>query len=163
MAKAAKKKAGRPSKFTRKLADRICELVAADPKNTIRRIAEKEGMPSDRTIFRWLEAYESFRQQYARAKEQQADLLVEEMLQIADDGSLDVEEREDRHGRVYEATNADVVQRSKLMIDTRKWLAGKLRPKKYGDKTLMEVTGNDGGPIVSSIDVNFVRKGKVED
>jgi len=145
--KAAKKKTGRPSKYTKKVAEKVCDLVAADPRNTMRSIAERKGMPTERTLFRWLDKHEEFRQQYARAKEIQAEHLVEEMLSIADDGSLDVELRTNRQGEEYEAERPDIVSRSKLMLDTRKWLAGKLKPKKYGDKVKMEHTGEDGGAI----------------
>ena len=33
------------------------------------------------------------------------------------------------------------------MIDVRKWAAAKLLPKKYGDRTVTEVTGANGAPI----------------
>lgn len=131
---AADKKGGRPSRYTKKLAGEICELVAADPCNTMRKIAEIEGIPSPATICRWLGEHESFREQYARAKEAQAEILVEEMIMIADDGELDVETRVNRHGEEYDVERGDIVARSKLMVDTRKWLAAKLKPKKYGDK-----------------------------
>lgn len=139
--KATKKKTGRPSKYTKKLADKICALIAADPRNTMRRIASMKGMPSMSMICRWLGVHEYFREQYARAKESQAEIMVEEMLDIADDGELDRTTRVNRAGEEYDVTDVDVIQRSKLMIETRKWLAGKLKPKKYGDKVDMNHTG----------------------
>ena len=36
-------------------------------------------------------------------------------------------------------------QRSRLRVDTRKWAAGKMAPKRYGDK--IQHTGDGGGPI----------------
>ncbi|MGA4923469.1 hypothetical protein, partial [Bacillus subtilis] len=41
------------------------------------------------TLLKWLSENEQFSIQYARAKELQADYLVEEMVEIADDGSND--------------------------------------------------------------------------
>lgn len=66
------------------------------------------------------------------------DRMAEEILQIADDGRNDTYEDADGHER----TDSDVIQRSRLRVDTRKWLMSKLAPKKYGDKTLL--TGADG-------------------
>lgn len=67
---------------------------------------------------------------YARAREQQADKLVADMLAIADDGMNDTY----TDGDGNERTNQDVIARSRLRVDARKWLAGKMNAKKYGDK-----------------------------
>lgn len=89
---------------------------------------------------RWLakDEYASFRQQYARAREAQADALFDEMLDIADDGSNDWMERKRDDGSTDEVLNHEHIQRSRLRIDARKWMAGKLRPKVYGDKAEVE-------------------------
>ncbi|BDQ36313.1 hypothetical protein SYK_06730 [Pseudodesulfovibrio nedwellii] len=134
-----KKKMGRPSKYTKKLAALICELIVDG--HTLRQLAAREDMPSVPAIFRWLESHPDFRKQYTRAKELQTEILVDEMRTIAFDGSLDVEKRKDRHGNEYDATRPDIVQRSKLMVDTIKWQAGKLKPKKYGDKLDLNHSG----------------------
>jgi hypothetical protein len=78
-------------------------------------------------VFRWLANNKEFRDQYARAREVQADVLADEILDIADDSSDPAKAR--------------------VQIDARKWLAGKLRPKVYGDKVSQEITGADGGPV----------------
>lgn len=92
---------------------------------------------------RWLEAHEDFREKYARARADQADFLAEEILQIADDGLNDT--YTDEEGNVR--TNQDVIARSRLRVDSRKWYASKLLPKKYGDRVQQEVSGPDGGPV----------------
>jgi hypothetical protein len=89
------------------------------------------------TVFAWLGRHEEFAKQYARAKEESADALVEDMLAIADDGLNDT--YVDENG--IERTMTDVIQRSKLRVDTRKWIASKLKPKKYGEKVQAEITG----------------------
>jgi len=108
-------------------------------------------MPERRTVFRWLAANESFRHQYARAKAVQADVMAEEITEIADDGTNDWMER---HGQDGEAIgwqlNGEHVQRSRVRIDARKWLMGKLAPKKYGDSSSLELSGPGGGPVVIS-------------
>lgn len=132
----------RPSSFTEEMADRICEMLAEG--RSLRSICADEGMPSQSAVFRWLgdESRASFRQQYARAREAQADALFDEMLDIADDGSNDWMERRRQDGSTDEVLNAEHVQRSKLRIDARKWMASKLNPKVYGEK--IDVTsGNE--------------------
>jgi hypothetical protein len=81
-------------------------------------------------------------QQYARAKEAQADAFAEEMLDIADDGTNDWMTK--RFGETeVEMPNPEVLQRSKLRVDTRKWLMSKLQPKKYGEKLAVEHSTDD--------------------
>lgn len=62
-------KIGRPSSYDEKVAKRICELLAAD--NSLASICEMEGMPSTTTVYRWIDANEDFRADYARAREEQ--------------------------------------------------------------------------------------------
>lgn len=115
--------------FSQDVADAICEQIA-DGKS-LRAICAVEGMPDKATVFRWLsnEQHVAFRDQYARAREAQADVLFDEILEIADDGTNDTIYTEDG-----ERTNQEVIARSRLRVDARKWMAGKLRPKVYGDK-----------------------------
>lgn len=109
----------------------------------MRTVCSDEKMPAMTTIFRWLREKEDFQQQYARAKQEAADALSEEMLDIADDGTNDWMKRFGGEGEAmgYQF-NGEHVQRSKLRIDTRKWLASKLKPKRYGDKQEVEHSGN---------------------
>jgi hypothetical protein len=95
----------------------------------------------------WLREKEVFRQQYAHARDAQADALFEEAFDIADDGSNDWMKREGKDGSLSWVENGESIQRSRLRVDLRKWAAGKLAPKKYGEKVTQEHTGADGGPI----------------
>ena len=45
--------------------------------------------------------------------------------------------------------NGEHIQRSRVRIDTRKWLLSKMLPKVYGDKAEVAVTGADRGPVQS--------------
>ena len=123
---------GRPSSYTQETADTICERIALG--ESLRSICAQDDMPDQTTVFRWLRSNEDFRQQYARAREDQADALFDECLDIADDKSRDVRKTEDG----AELCNTEFVQRAKLRIDTRKWMAGKLRPKVYGDRQILD-------------------------
>ncbi len=146
---------GRPSKYTESLAQEICERIAAG--ESLRLIALDEGMPDERTVYRWLERDEDFRQKYACARERQADAMAEDILEIADDGRNDWMERRGEDSPGW-AANGEHIQRSKLRVDARKWLMSKMSPKKYGDKMTQELSGPDGGPIKtdSSLRVEFV-------
>lgn len=87
-------------------------------------------------------------EQYARAREAQADKMAEDILQIADDGANDTYEDEDGNPR----TDHDVVARSRLRVDARKWLASKMAPKKYGDKVELSGTGKNGALQIETIE-----------
>lgn len=125
--------AGRPSEFAQAKADLICERIADG--ESLRSICFDEEMPSKSTVCRWLGEYPSFQDQYARAREIQADSLFDEIIDIADDGSNDWMERKNSDGEnVGWQENGEALRRSVLRVDARKWMAGKLRPKKYGEK-----------------------------
>jgi hypothetical protein len=98
-----------------------------------------------------------FLDQYARAKEESADAFVEDMLDIADDGSNDWMEQKDKDGEAIGwRENGEAIQRSRLRVDTRKWIASKLKPKKYGEKIETTHQGPGGGPImISSTDAEL--------
>jgi hypothetical protein len=86
-------------------------------------------MPHKSTVFRWLDLHTEFRDQYARAREIQAELMADELLSIADDASGDLSK-----GESGPIGNSAAVHRSKLMVETRKWIASRLLPKKFGEK-----------------------------
>jgi hypothetical protein len=92
-------------------------------------------------IYRWLENNPIFREQYARAREKQADHFLDEIRDIANDGRNDWEVIEsERTGQERIVLNAESVQRSRLRVDTLKWCMSKLAPKKYGDKMEVDQT-----------------------
>lgn len=113
--------------FSQETFDLICIRIAEG--ESLRKICLDDDMPSKTSVMRWLVDNEGIRDQYARAREQQADTLFEECLDIADETGRDIVVVDG-----VERPNNEVINRSRLRIDTRKWMAGKLRPKKYGDK-----------------------------
>jgi hypothetical protein len=124
--------------FSQEKADAICERLADG--ESLRTICSEEGMPSKTTVFRWLADNEQFRDQYARAREAQADAIFDDILSIADDGRNDWMVRKFGDDERW-VENGEALRRSALRIDARKWMAGKLRPKKYGDKLDVEHSG----------------------
>ena len=91
-----------------------------------------------------------------RAKLAGLDRMADELVDIADDGKGDIEIRTNSAGEEYEAQNAEFAARSRLRVDTRKWLLSKLAPKKYGDK--LAVGGDDDAPpIRQSLTVELIK------
>lgn len=144
-----------PSAFTQEVADVICERIAAG--ESLRSILKDDGMPASSTVFKWLIDYPAFSEQYTRAREAQADSLFDEILTIADDGRNDSYTDDDGNVR----TDHDVIARSKLRVDARKWMAGKLRPKKYGDK--LAIGGADDLPPMQVARIELVALGNSTD
>ena len=122
---------GRPSDFSRELADLICERIADG--ESLRSICLEDAMPNKATVFRWLAKNSVFCDQYARAREVQADLYFDEIMDIADDGSNDWIKRTGRDGQPFWVENGEAMRRSQLRVDARKWVIVKMLPKKYGD------------------------------
>ncbi|SDJ18560.1 hypothetical protein SAMN05428983_0541 [Agrobacterium fabrum] len=119
--------------FTEEIGDTICERLALG--ESVRSICDGEAMPSMSTVFKWLRDNEAFSKQYAHAREVQADALFDDIIDIADDGRNDWMEKRNADGEsIGWQENGEALRRSQLRIDARKWMAGKLRPKIYGDK-----------------------------
>ena len=137
-----KNKGGRPEIYTKKLADSICALLAKG--ESLRAVCRREGMPNRATVTNWLITdKEGFFSQYTRARDIGLDEMADELFDIADDSTRDT--FVDDNGN--ERTNSEVVARSRLRVDTRKWYLSKLAPKKYGDRITQEVVGEGGGPV----------------
>lgn len=113
---------GRPSDYSEDVAAEICARIAESDYG-LEQICEGDDMPSARTVWRWLTKHESFRQAYARAKEQQATTMADRGLR--------------------DAINATDAALGRLKFDARKWAASKLDPKKYGDR-IAHVGGGEG-------------------
>lgn len=121
-----KRKLGRPTDYTKDMADKICEKISGGL--SLRAICAEAGMPARGTVYRWLIENADFQDQYTRARDKQADYFAEEIIEIADSA---------------EAESA-AVAKAKLQIDARKWAASKIAPKKYGDKQEIDVKSSDG-------------------
>ena len=132
---------GRPTKYSQEMVSKICARLSVG--ESLRSVCRDETMPGLTTVFTWLQNKQEFREQYDRAKEESADALSDEILDIADDGTNDWMEKENKDGSTYIALNHEHVQRSKLRVDARKWIASKLKPKRYGDKIDMTTNGKD--------------------
>lgn len=125
---------GRPTDYNQEITDIICGMISTTTKGLGRLCSENPELPDEATIHRWRLKHEIFREQYAHAKQNQAELLAQEIIEIADESSGDI--KYDRDGN--ESLNGEFVARSRLRVDARKWVASKLLPKVYGDKQVIE-------------------------
>lgn len=124
---------GRPSDYTQQIADEVCTRLAnGESLRAICGADRDDFMPSIGTILRWVGEKPDFQKQYARAREIQAETLADDIVSIADGPT----------------TGDDSVQtaRDRLRVDSRKWVASKLLPKKYGER-VAHVGDADADPI----------------
>lgn len=137
------KQGGRPSSYTPEVGDQICQWMAEG--ESLRSVCRRESMPSMSTVMRWAASNETFREQYARARDVLLEHWAEDIVEISDDGSRDYVAAGAEDGGVR--VDHDHIARSKLRVDSRKWLLSKLAPKKYGDRTAVDVGNQDGKPL----------------
>ena len=135
---------GRPTDYTEELGSEICAELSQGI--SLRTVCKAEDLPCAATVFNWLRVHKEFLEQYTRAKEESADAMAEDILDISDNASNDWMDTNDDDNPGYRL-NGENIQRSRLRVESRKWLMSKQKPKKYGDKTQQEVSGPNGGPI----------------
>lgn len=135
------KKIGRPSSFTQKIADEICFELAQG--KSLRTVCKSDDMPSGVTVFAWIRKYPDFLKQYTRAKEESADAMAEDILDISDNATNDYMDQNDPENPGYRI-NGEHIQRSRLRVESRKWLMSKQKPKKYGDKIQQDINLPEG-------------------
>jgi hypothetical protein len=140
-------KGGRPTIYTQELADKICEQLA-DGKS-MRSVCRQIDMPAMSSVFKWLRENDTFSQQYAKAKEESADAMAEDLLEIADTPVMGEIKTIKPDGTV-EIKQDEMLGHRRLQVDARKWLMAKMKPKKYGDKIDMTSDGEKLGVALSA-------------
>lgn len=146
----------RKSDYTPEIAAAICERIASG--ESLISIGKDETMPSERSVYRWLADpdNEAFRQEYARARESQAEAYLDQIIEIADNCTDDVtmiatgDDDDDEKPVIKHSA----IQRARLQVDTRKWAMSKLAPKKYGDK--LALGGDAENPIKTDNTVRVI-------
>jgi len=135
-------KGGRPTLLTKEIADYICLSLAEG--TSLRTICSLPGVPAKSTVLGWLLIPESqwFLDQYTRARAIQTDVLFDETLDIADDGSNDYYDKQLPGGDTIRVVDSEHIQRSKLRVDTRLKFAAQVAPKKYHPRQIL--TDPDG-------------------
>ena len=141
----AKRKIGRPAKYSPGLAEAICKAIAAG--QSVREACAANGI-SWTVVYGWVDKRPEFAKLFAEAQLARTECWAEELLEIADNSGGDVLEYEGSDGHVRPMPNNAAVQRDRLRSDNRKWLMGKHHPQKYGNTDRLELTGAGGGPIL---------------
>ncbi len=105
--------------------DAVCETMA-DGKS-LRAACKGKKDISKPLVMRWLADSENgdLVDQYRRAREAQGDAMADQIIENSNKRTID--------------DDTTKVNRDRLRFDERRWLAGKLRPKKYGDKLDLDV------------------------
>ena len=137
---------GRPSIYSQELAAKICDRLIHG--EGLRAICRDDDMPALSTVIDWIKDKQDFSVQYTKARELQAELMLDDILEIADDSSKDIIDT-----GMGKMVDQEVIQRARLKVDTRKWAMGKMYPKRYSEKITQEVTGVDGKPIAHSVEI----------
>lgn len=140
---------GRPTLYTPELGKRICDLVATCTFGIKKLCATHDWMPEAITVNRWRWSIDDFCTQYTKAKVLQAELLAEDCLDIADEISNDIK----LNATGDEVCNSEFVNRSRLRVDTRKWLASKLLPKIYGELAKLDLLQNRNEELNKELEV----------
>ena len=125
-----RKKMGRPSKYSEEIAAEILTRIAEG--ESLRRITMEPGMPSHASVYLWLLQKPEFSDKYARARDEQAETLADEIIAIADEPPAEVTD-----DKGVSRTDSGWVTWQKNRMDARKWVAAKLKPKKYGERQVL--------------------------
>jgi hypothetical protein len=115
---------GRPSTYTEEEAQALCEWISNG--QSLQSWCRNAGRDAY-TVYGWMRERADFARAYAQAHEDRTDTMADHMLEIADD--------------VEGSDSVAAVSAAKLRIETRKWIASKLKPSKYGEKQLVETSG----------------------
>ena len=154
-----------------KVTDIVCNAIAASSRSIATILAAGHdgwNLPDYATFARWLGESDDagdnpLRDQYARAKEAQADYMAEELAELHEKAWVPMidpdtgEPIRDKDGRVLRYVDKSSAAVVRLEAENKKWLMGKLKPKKYADKQSHEHSGPNGGPIQARIGIEFVR------
>lgn len=117
---------GRPAIYTDELAETFCQRIAEGRSE--RSVCKDDDMPSHTTIQKWERENPAFAAQYTRARDERAAFLAEEALSISD--------------ALGHSPSSEQVQAARLQVDTRKWFASKLAPKRFGDRIQTDASVN---------------------
>jgi hypothetical protein len=135
---------GRPTTYTDTIAHAV--LWELSQGSTLAVIARQPGMPARTTVYEWTQKHPEFADSLRRAREIAAHHYADQALEIADDKSNDL--------TPDGLPNHANVQRDRLRIDQRRWMAAKFNPATFGDKVLH--TGSDGSsPIQEEHNYRF--------
>jgi len=119
--------------------DNVIEHI--EEGNSLRSALMLDNTPASESFYKWIDEDEELAKRYARACARRADEIFEDIIDISD-GKYTVSVVTINDDGVSETNDVADVNRNKLQVDARKWMLGKMNPKKYGDKSGLDVTTN---------------------
>lgn len=126
---------GRPTTYTKEIADRICELTATIPRGLQYICNTHEDLPACSTIRLWAWKHPEFSAQYLDAKRMQAMVLAEETIELAKTRNTYI----DKDGQ--QKVDPGAVAANRLEINNAHWHASRLALP-YRDKQDEDVKQN---------------------
>ena len=100
---------------------------------SLRSVCRTPGFPAPSTVLLWVSKDKEFAEQYAKARELQAEALFDELEDVAREA--------------LNAESAVEIQARRLLVDVHKWRLSKIIPNRFGDKVETTITGPNGGPV----------------
>jgi hypothetical protein len=100
---------------------------------SVNELCARDEFPSDCTIYRWFHENEDFREKYQAARALQADFLADEIIPIVD-GKLPVLNKLDGGMTLPDLDTPVRVSRDVARAKYRAWKAGRMAPRKWGER-----------------------------
>lgn len=125
---------GRPTLYTQELAEKICKAVSSSDKSLRKICEENDDFPTGAMVWHWMVGNPEFSDMYRKAKIAQADFMIDQISEISDNEEKDLLVNKDG----VLVPNTAKIARDRLKVDTRKWIATKLIPRIYGEKSQVE-------------------------
>lgn len=124
-------------KYSKEKRDNMFDYIISEitKGRALNVILKEDKQPAYSTVVKWIDDNEEYRKRYACACDIRAEILFDEILDIADNSENDTIITENGV-----SCNTEFVQRSRVRIDARKWIIAKMNPKKFGDKKELHVT-----------------------
>lgn len=123
--------------YSQEIVTAICSEIAKGKK--LVDVCAMDGMPTRSTFYLWMKDHPGVSDMYTRAREERAELIADEILEIAD---APIEEpKADEDGKILpfeQSRFRQTLEQRRQMIDARKWAAAKLNPKVYGDRVNLD-------------------------
>ena len=135
------------AKYDQQTAIEIVLAALANGQSLKSLYRENPEVPAPSTVRLWAIKDEppGFAERYALARELHADALIDEAMAIADQTDQDTITKVGKDGTEYQVPNSEWIARSRLRVDTRQWAAGRLAPRKWGDK--LDLSGSIDGQL----------------
>jgi hypothetical protein len=138
--------------YSDEIGARVCKDLASGM--TLRAVCRQPGMPKPSTVIGWaINEEHPFYGRYEQARLIGYTVMADDVIDISDDSGGDYVEKTGPNGETTRVFDSENVARSRLRVDSRKWVLAKALPKIYGDR--IEHTGKDGAPLFPELVITY--------